>query len=383
MTDAVKSMLEYQQQAGHYPGALVYVERDNKPVVDLAFGRLLPDSEQALTAQNRFRIASLTKGMVSMVALHLVDQSRITLDAPVSRYLPELSKQTLLNEKLSREPAVRDLLSHTAGFGNLGEISDPLTRAAAAQHKIEGELALMTRDQFLKTLAQRPLTTQPGTLFQYGFSTDLVGLIVERVTGKSLQRAMTEILFEPLGMNNTTFRVSPTEHKDMPAAFETDTQWHQFVSTFNRADVVAAEQNIGFDSLEGPMHSGGGGLISTIGDIAAYARMLAHGGTAKSGRIVSQSLFDQAMTNQLGPTVPGPYNFTGGGFGFGLAGAIRNDWAPAAVPAQPGEFAWSGVTGHTLYVQPGAGWFALMLSSNTASRVIVRLEFRRAVSRLD
>gem|GEM_PF-5634144 len=330
---------------------MVLVEQDGKAIVNTASGLLRPDSDQPLSVQHRFRIASLTKGMVSMVALHLADQSALQLAAPVSQYLPELADQSLLNEALLRKPTVRDLLSHTAGFGNLGEISDPAVRAAAAEHLIEGELALMTRERFLQTLAQRPLTAQPGTAFQYGFSTDLVGLIIERITNKSLQSAMTEILFEPLGMNSTSFRVAPAEHKTMPAAFAIDQQWHDFVSTFNRADTIADEQSVAVDSLNGPMQSGGGGLVSTISDVAAYARMLANGGTTQSGRgrIVSQSLFDQAMTNQLEPTVPG---------------------------------AWSGVTGHTLYVQPGAGWFALMLSSNTASRVIVRLEFRRTVSKL-
>lgn len=388
MTDPIKRMLEYQQQAGHFPGALVHVEQDGKPVSRIAFGRLHSEKEEPISDQARFRIASLTKGMVSMVALCLVDRKALDLQVPVGEYLPELRDMTCISGPPTRSPTLRDLLSHTAGFGNIGETSDPAIRARAAQHPIEGKLALMTREQFLNTLAQRPLTAQPGTRFQYGFSTDLVGLIIERVFGGSLQAAMQEVMFEPLGMTNTSFRVSPAEHADMPSAFGTDKSWHDFVATFNKADQIAAEQKLSTDTLQGLLHSGGGGLVSTLDDIAAYARMLANGGAVTAGsssqlqRIVSQPLFEQAMTNQLGPTVPGPHNFTGGGFGFGLAGAIRNEWAPAAVPAQPGEFAWSGVTGHTLYVKPGGGWFALMLSSNTASRVIVRLEFRRAVAML-
>ncbi len=384
MNDAVQRMLEYQQQAGHFPGALIHVEQDGRPLSRVVFGYLDADSRRPMVQETKFRIASLTKGMVSMVALHLIDQNAIALDAPVSEYLPELAQMKGIHGPVKRAPTVRDLLRHTAGFGNLGEISDPDVRQAAAEHPIEGRLALMSREQFLTALAKRPLTAEPGSRFQYGFSTDLAGLIIERVTKQSLQSAMQAILFEPLGMSSTGFRVSPGSHRDMPQAFAADAQWHQFVSNFNQADTIAQEKNISADSLHGPLHSGGGGLVSTLDDVAAYARMLANGGAipGNGNQIVSQSMFGQAMTNQLGPTVPGPYNFTGGGFGFGLAGAIRNDWAPAAVPAQPGEFAWSGVTGHTLYVKPGGGWFALMLSSNTASRVIVRLEFRRTVAQL-
>ena len=188
---------------------------------------------------------------------------------------------------------------------------------------------------------------------------------------------MTTHLFEPAGMTQTGFRVAPADHAAMPTAFDTDQAWHQFVAGFEACDSAVAAA--GEDQI---MMSGGGGLVSTLDDVARYARIIANGGQVNGQRMIQAALFNEAMTNQLGPRTPGPYNFTGGGFGFGLAGAIRNNWAPAAVPAQTGEFAWSGVTGHTLFVAPGKGWFCLMLSSNTASRVIVRLEFRRAIAGL-
>lgn len=380
MTSSVDLMLDYHMRSGHYPGALALIEQDGKAVARVAAGRLHghdPQDTTALEESARFRIASLTKGMVSLVALRLVQDGKLSLDMPVGGLLPELAEMKLPNGAAPTQvPTLRHLLSHTAGFGNLGEAADPQAREQMAVHPVEGHLSGLTREQFLGLLSKRPLTAEPGTLFQYGFSTDLVGLMIEQATGDNLQGALAEHLFDPLGMSQTSFRVDPSEHAGMPTAFADDTAWHQFVSGFNRVDEQVAG---GPDNI---LMSGGGGLVSTLDDIARYARVIASGGKHNGTALLDQALFDEAMSNQLGPRTPGPHNFTGGGFGFGLAGAIRNDWAPAAVPAAIGEFAWSGVTGHTLFIAPGKGWFCLMLSSNTASRVIVRLEFRRAAGRL-
>jgi CubicO group peptidase (beta-lactamase class C family) len=316
--------------------------------------------------------------MVSLVALRLVQLGKLDLEMPVASVLTELADMRLVDGAAPAQvPTLRHLLSHTAGFGNLGETADPHVRNAMAAHPIEGQLAGLQRSQFLQLLAARPLTAEPGTLFQYGFSTDLVGLMIERVSDCNLHEAMTQHLFEPAGMMQTAFRVQPADHAAMPTAFESDAAWHQFVTGFDATDGLAATAD-----QDNFIMSGGGGLVSTLDDVARYARIIANAGEVNGHRMMDAALFNEAMTNQLGPRTPGPYNFTGGGFGFGLAGAIRNQWAPAAIPAATGEFAWSGVTGHTLFVAPGKGWFCLMLSSNTASRVIVRLEFRRAVAGL-
>lgn len=391
MNQNLQAMLDYHQQVRHYPGALVHVETDGKVLARQVSGTLLAYEGQPhgepMHEQAHFRIASLTKGMASLVALRLVDQGLLELDAPLAGVLPELAEVRHLDGSSPQTaPTLRHLLSHTAGFGNLGEMCDPAIRARASAVGIDGELANFSREQFLQALAKRPLTAEPGTLFQYGFCTDVVGQMIERVTNQSLQAAMQRLLFEPLGMTQTSFRIDPHSHAQMPRAFAQDAAWHNFVKGFEAADRRAHELGLAGDSMQGPIHSAGGGLVSTLDDISRYARLIANGGIARNGktseRLISEATFAAAMSNQLGPRTPGPYNFTGGGFGFGLAGAIRNDWAPAAIPAAPGEFTWSGVTGHTLFVAPGKGWFALMLSSNTASRVIVRLEFRRAVAGL-
>ncbi|MGB7304385.1 MAG: serine hydrolase domain-containing protein [Burkholderiaceae bacterium] len=391
--NAIDAMLDYHQRSRHYPGALVLIEQDGKVLCRRVSGQLHGDRQDGpsdpMHDGARFRIASLTKGMVSLVALRLVNAGQLDLDAPVGSVLPKLADMRLLDGKPpSRPPSLRDCLRHTAGFGNLGEITDPQVRRACAEVPLEGDLALLTRDEFLSRLSRRPLTERPGARFQYGFSTDVAGLMIEQVTGQSLQASLKELLFEPLGMTHSSFRVEPSEHGDMPTAFAEDKLWHGFVARFNEADARAAAEQTNINTCTGLLHSGGGGLVSTLDDVARYARLIAAGGknpntaaaSGKAEQLISEALFNEAMSNQLGPGAPGPYNFTGGGFGFGLAGAIRNDWAPAAIPSATGEFAWSGVTGQTLFIQPGKGWFGLMLSSNTASRVIVRLEFRRAAA---
>ena len=132
--------------------------------------------------------------------------------------------------------------------------------------------------------------------------------------------------------------------------------------------------------LQNRVISGGGGLISTLDDVCLFGRMLASRTQLEGRSLISEALFTQMLSNQLPGIAEGPAGFIGSGWGFGFGGAVRLNAGPAAVPAAPGEFTWSGVTGQSLFVDPARGWFALMLSSNTASRVMVRFEFRRAVS---
>lgn len=130
------------------------------------------------------------------------------------------------------------------------------------------------------------------------------------------------------------------------------------------------------------MDSGGGGLVSTIVDYAAFARMLANGGRVGKQRLVSAGLFSEMCRNQLPAGVDGPSAYCGSGFGFGLGLAVRLDWGPAAMPCTAGELLWSGISGTAMFVQPAEQWFALMFSCNLTTRMMVRMEFRRAAARL-
>lgn len=382
MTDAVDLMLQYHQNAGHYPGALVHVEQTGQVLCRRVFGVMsgAPDA-QPMHDQARFRIASLTKPMVSFVVLMLVDEGRISLDTPVAQVLPELADLTVNGYGIaSTQPTIGHLLTHTSGIAYAPEIRDPALREQALAAGL-GNMASLSRADFLAALGQLPLVVEPGARFLYGYSTDLLGLILERLEDDSLEQIMRRRLFEPVGLASSGFRAAPGEPAAMPQAFEHDQAWTRFGSAFEAAEATALASNAAHDA-GGPMISGGGGLISTIDDVSRFARLLANRGQIDDQRLLSEAVFSSMVSNHLPDAVEGPAGFIGGGWGFGLGGAVRLDSGAAAVPAQAGEYTWSGVTGQSLFVHPETGWFAVMLSSNTASRVIVRLEFRRAVSRI-
>lgn len=385
MTHPIDQMLAYHQAARHYPGALVLIEANGKTGCRRAAGRLHGhdgQDESPLDASARFRIASLSKPMVSSVVLMLIDQRKLALTTPVGELIPALRDLRLADGRSpGQAPCVRHLLTHTAGFVYAPEIRDAGQRQQALSDGL-GDLPALSRESFVAALASLPLQAEPGTRFQYGYSTDVLGLIIEAVTGSSLETALRERLFEPLGMRATGFRVHPDSHAAMPTAFPEDVAWHRFCGQFEsiERELAANDPQMGVGDRSGPMLSGGGGLVASLDDVACFARFLASAGKAGGRSLLSQAIFAQMVDDHLGPAIDGPAGFIGGGWGFGLGGAVRLAVGAASVPAGAGEFTWSGVTGQSLFVDPARGWFAIMLSANTASRVNVRFEFRRAAS---
>jgi len=204
---------------------------------------------------------------------------------------------------------------------------------------------------------------------------------MERLLVHDLDQAMSGLLCDPLGMKNTGFRASVQEHAEMPRGFESDAGWQQFYAGFEAVERALSE-NPPQDPAAEPLLSGGGGLISTLDDVSRFARAVANRTEIDGQTLLCSSLFDQMLTDHLPLSSDGPNGFIGSGWGFGLGGAVRHSSGAAAVPANPGEYTWSGVTGQSLFIDPASQWFAVMLSANTASRVMVRMEFRRAAALL-
>ncbi len=383
MSNAIDPMLAYHQATGHYPGALVLIEADGRTLCRRESGRLHGHDEAdatRLTSTARFRVASLTKPMVSAVVMMQIERGKLRLDMPLAEVLPELADRRLAGGRAPVvQPTLLHLLTHTAGLPYAPEIRDPAVRRQALDAGL-GDIASMTRSGFLGAIAGLPLQAEPGTRFQYGYSTDLLGLILERVIGARMSDLMRSHLFEPLAMRASSFRADPARHAAMPTAFTADQAWHRFNGQFESVERVLSQRQGEPGGLDGPLESAGGGLISTLDDVAAFARLIANGGRIAGRALLSEDSVALMVQDHLGPGVDGPGGFIGGGWGFGLGGAVRLDVGAAAVPSAPGEFSWSGVTGQSLFIDPARRWFALMLSANTASRVMVRFEFRRAAA---
>jgi CubicO group peptidase (beta-lactamase class C family) len=370
MSIAVERLLAYQIEARHTPGALVHVERGGKLLVRAVAGLLGPGSQEAMHDNALFRLASLTKPVVSLAALMQVEQGLLDLDAPLANYLPALGSLCLMGGIAPRRaPTLRDLLRHTSGLAYETEFREAAQREIALKDDFGARLPYVAADDFLARLATRPLATEPGRAFRYGYSTDVLGQIVAAVDGASLGEVLRRRIFEPLGMTQTGFEVPASEHGRLATAFAADSAWHARVPGY------------GLRREGRPwMECGGAGLVSTLDDFARFARLIANGGRLGEQRLLSASLFLEMTRNQLPEDVDGPLGFTGAGFGFGLGFAVRLDYGAPAMPCAPGELTWSGISGTALFVHPGEQWFALCFSSNMASRMMARMEFRRAVA---
>ncbi|MBL8349392.1 MAG: beta-lactamase family protein [Burkholderiaceae bacterium] len=370
---ALTELLEHQIAARHCPGAVVHVERAGRTVARHAVGSVHPGGAAAMHFGVRFRIASLTKPVVSLAVLMLADEGRVDLDAPVAQTLPVLrGLRTATGAPAA--PTVRDLLRHTSGLAYPWEIADTALRDTWLRAGLAPGTAGLDAATFLQRLAGLPLVATPGTVFRYGYSTDVLGCLVEALDGVPLAQALRRRILAPLGMDRTGFELAPGEEAaDLASAHPEDTVWYATVAPIGRRE-------IGRPWLD----SGGGGLISTLDDYAAFARLLAHGGViggmAGGRRLVSERLFAEMVRHQLPAGVDGPAGYCGPGFGFGLGLAVRHDGGPAAMPCGAGELAWSGISGTALFVQPREQWFALLFSANMASRMMARMAFRRALA---
>ncbi len=372
MSTAIERLLAYQTEARHTPGALVHVERDGKVLARAAAGLLGPGSGAAMHDGALFRLASLSKPVVSLAALMQVDEGRLELDAAVGDYLPAL-RELRLGAGLApqRQPTLRDLLRHSSGFAYETEFREAALREVALKNDIGARLPYLDAADLLCCLATRPLAAEPGRAFRYGFSTDVLGIIVAATDGLTLGESLRRRIFEPLGMHETGFEVAAAEQGRLATAFAGDSAWHARVTGY------------GLRREGRPwMECGGAGLVSTLDDFARFARLIANGGRHGDGRLISESLFVEMTRNQLPEDVDGPLGFTGAGFGFGLGFAVRLDYGAAAMTCAPGELTWSGISGTALFVHPNERWFAICFSSNMASRMMARMEFRRAVAGL-
>jgi CubicO group peptidase (beta-lactamase class C family) len=372
MTNSIDRLLAYHIEARHYPGALVHVERAGKVLAHSIAGLLGPETDATMHDAALFRIASLTKPVVTFAALMQVQAGLLALDAPAADYLPALKELRMKSGvRPDRAPTVRDLMRHTSGLAYAWEVQDAEVRERILASNLVGRLPRVDADAFIAALSELPLVAQPGTAFRYGYSTDVLGMIVARLDGVPLVQSLETRIFEPLGMKETAFEVPASEQKRLASAYPADKAWLALVPGFGIRK-----------SGEPWMESAGGGLVSTLADYSCFARMLANGGRVGSERLLSESLFAEMSRNQLPAGVDGPTTYTGSGFGFGLGLAVRLDWGPAAMPCAAGELAWSGVSGTAMFVQPAEQWFAISFTSNMATRLMARMEFRRAAALL-
>src|SRR3989440_1144309 len=328
----VSEFFKNEVATGKIAGANVLIQQHGKPVYHETFGVQDVVSKTPITDKTIFRLSSLTKAISAVVAMELVQDGKIKLDDPVSKYIPSFANMKVGVEKkaedgtktlelvpLQRPITILDLMRHTSGI-TYGFYGDSLVR------KLYANALLYAGDfdnaEFAERIAQLPLAEQPGTLWDYGHSTDVLGRVMEVVSGKSLLQIEKELLLDPLGMTDTGFYV--TDH--------------------NKFDQIARPMpndsnfRVGFESDPETVmrwESGGGGMVSTLADFTPFLQMLLNGGTLNGKTYLGARSFAQMTSDHIGPgsgVARDYYYFPGDGFGFSLGFGVRTDPGNAKPP---------------------------------------------------
>ena len=333
-------------------GAVGLVMRDGRMVYQRAVGWADKEAGRRMTPDAIFRIASQSKALTSTAILALVEEGKIGLEDPVSRYIPQFAHTTVAIRSdtgrvivpAKRAITIRDLLTHTAGI-SYG--TDPLVAPLYAAKGL-GPAAgwgWYTADKnepictTIERLATLPFVAQPGESFVYGYNTDILGCVVERASGLALDEFIRTRITEPLGMTDTFFFLPPAKRQRLAAVYSSDSAGHA-----ERAPNGPRGQG---DYVDGPRRSfaGGAGLLSTAHDYARFLQMLLNGGELDGVRILSPKTIDLMTTNQVGTL------FDRSGRGFGLAFATV-DRLGADGLASVGAWGWGGAYGSNYKVDP-------------------------------
>lgn len=361
------------------PGAVMQIAREGEVVYEKALGVQDPGTGTPMSIDSIFRIYSMTKPIVSLATMMLVEQGRLLLSDPISKFLPELRRLKVGVEKMDAKGVpvlelvdtlqpitVQDLLRHTSGF-TYGIFGDSLVKAEYRKSGLGNPRA--TSDEFIRTLAQLPLVAQPATVWEYSHSTDVLGVMLERITGQSLDELLKERILAPLGMRETGFWVEPEHHHRIAEAFAVD-------------PVTGADVKLNQPRRRPNFLGGGGGMMSTLHDYQRFAQMLLNGGELDGVRLVSRKTLQYMASDHL-VDLPhartGPSYLPGAGYGFGLGFAVRTSAGGAIMPGSVGDFTWSGLAGTYFWIDPLEKFMAIYLMQAPEQRTHYRQLFRNLV----
>ena len=363
--------------SGKIPGAVILVQQHGHPVYFQSFGLRDVATKIPMSPDTIFRLYSMSKPITSVAAMMLVEDGKLRLDDALSKYIPAFADTKvgvekpdeggeLVLEPLDRPITIEDLLRHTSGL-TYGFYGDSAVRKLYANSGLyEGDF---DNAQFADRLAKLPLAEQPGTLWDYGHSTDVLGRVIEVVSGQSLFQFEKQRLLDPMGMKDTAFYITDETKRALIAEPLPD---DRFVSP------VAG--------IHDPMtprrwESGGAGMIGTIGDYARFAQMLLNGGSLDGRRYLKAETVALMTSDHIGPETKiarDYYYFPGADSGFGLGFAVRTSHEPGTdLPL--GEFRWDGVGGTFFFVDPRDDMFTICMMQSPSQRGRIETELKGLV----
>ncbi len=386
--DAITAQINHDVADHVIPGAVLLILRHGKVGYEHAFGSRDPQApstqasnkpvaaDDSMRVNDIFRIYSMSKPITVVAALTLIEAGKLRLDDPVAKYLPEFKTMQVgvpeadAPDGMKLVPAasamtVQDLMRHSAGltYGFFGDT--PVKKAYVKAKLDEGDPDLAT---FVSRLAKLPLGYQPGTTWDYSYAIDVVGRIVEVVSGQSLYDYEKAHVLGPLGMTDTGFGVPDTARQG------------------RIAEPFADDRNFGVNAdFSDPRHpvkmqSGGGGMTSTAEDYARFLQAMAEGGALDGHRVLHPQTVRMMTSDQLGSVKPGPYYIPGVGYGFGLGVAVRTQTGVAPFPGDTGDWYWGGAGGTYMWVDPARDLVVVWMMQSPKQRVPYRSVLRDMVN---
>ena len=333
--------------ADRVPGAVIAIARDGKLVHYKAYGALDKKTGEPMPLNAIFNLASMTKVMAAVAGLTLNEEGKLPLKSRLSEYLPAFAKMNVgvvANGEIKLEPAnpiyIHDLYRHTSGIPYGGRADSPVHKLYPAGSTVAA--AQYTGDELIAKLASIPLLYQPGTVWDYGLSTDVLGLVIEKVSGKRLGDYMKTAIWDKVGMANTTFSVPPEKRNRIARPLDKD-------------PISGKDQKIAILDNAVKFDCAGACAFSTVGDYLRFGQMLLDGGIIDGKRVISPKTVRAMTSDHLGANIKN--NVAGtephrDGYGFGLGVAVRLQDGLAAVPGTAGDYTWVGAFGTGFWADP-------------------------------
>ncbi len=361
-------------------GAVSIVIKDNQVVQYKGYGYADVASKKPMKNNAIFRLMSQTKAITSVGIMILYEQGKLLPDEPISDFIPEFKNPVILDKfndadttyttvPTKREITFRDLLTHTSGL-DYADIGSSKVQAIYAKNHIPSGLGYFNESlpERMKALGKLPLTFQPGEKWQYGLNSDLLGCLIDVISGMNLEDFLRRNIFQPLGMNDTYFNV-PASKAGRLATVYTEDSLHNIIKWSHEFRHIDPDYPI----MNKHYFSGGAGLSSTALDYAVFMQMLLNGGNYNGHRILSKRTVEMMTSGQLDPGVFGEDN-------FGLGFDITSEKSAAKGPRNAGSFSWGGYYGTTFWADPKAHLVCLfMTQQNPNSHGDVERKFETLV----
>jgi CubicO group peptidase (beta-lactamase class C family) len=372
----VSRVLRNEIEKGKIPGAVALVARKGRIAYFESFGVRDPQTRVPMTKDAIFRIYSMTKPITSVAVMMLQEEGRLVLTDPISKFLPQLAKLEVAAEKkdpatgqivfeltpTQREITIQDLLRHTSGLAYGSRTRNARVKEAYAKEGVDARD--LTNAELVDRLARVPLSNQPGAAWEYSRSTDVLGRLVEVISGKPLGKFFEERIFTPLAMKDSGFFVAKGKLGRVAQPFAIDPATGDKISL---VDVAAPPK----------YESGGGGGVSTTDDYIRFAQMLLNGGRLDGVRLLSRTTVTFMASDQLGriaDTMHAP------GYTFGLGFSVRKDVGLAGQSGSVGEYGWAGAGGTYFWIDPREQLIAILMTQTPGpSRLYYRRLFKELV----